>query len=81
MKIKQAVLDQINNVESRRRIAMALEVSDQMFYRHMTQNAEDGTLTKIKALVAISEETGLAVQELLDTKIPPIRFYIKNAKR
>lgn len=66
MKIKRKILNRINNVASRRIISAKLDISDQMLYKHMRQNASDGPLTKMKALMAISEEAGIDVNQALE---------------
>lgn len=66
MKVKQSILDKINNVDSRRRISEKLGIGDQMLYKHITANVPDGSLTKMKALLAISEETGIAINKILE---------------
>ena len=66
MKVKQEILDQVNNVPSRRRISEKLGIGDQMLYKHLLANNSNGALTKMKALVAISEETGIAVDQILE---------------
>lgn len=66
MKVKQTILDRVNNVASRRVISEKLDIGDQMLYLHMKKNAADGPLTKMKALLAISEETGVPVEEILE---------------
>lgn len=66
MKVRQSILDQINNVESRRKIGERLGIADQMVYIHIKKNAVDGPLTKMKALQAISEVTEIPVMEILE---------------
>lgn len=66
MKVKQEILDRINNVASRRVIAEKLDIGDQMLYKHIKANSEDGPLTKMIALLAISEETSVPVTGILD---------------
>lgn len=66
MKIKTTILKQINNVESRRRISEKLSIGDQMLSIHIRNNRSNGRLTKMDALKAISEETGTAVQDIIE---------------
>lgn len=73
MKVKQTILDQINNVASRRRISTKLDIGDQMLYKHIKTNADDGPLTKMKAIICISEETGVDVSEILEDEIIIVR--------
>jgi len=69
MKIKQTILDQINNVESRRGISEKLGIGDQMLYKHIKTNSDDGPLTKMIALMAISEETGIPIDQVLEQEV------------
>lgn len=66
MKVKQKVLDIVNNVESRKRISDDLKIGDQMLYKHMNQNKENGRLTKMDALIAISKESKIPVAKILE---------------
>lgn len=65
MKIKQSVLDQIKG-NSRLRLALALNCSEQWIIKLMEKNQPNGPLTLIAALNAISEETGLTQDEILE---------------
>lgn len=69
MKIKQTIIDQINNVDSRKRICNVLPMSDQMLYKHLSANTDNGRLTKMDALMAISKETGTAVDQLCEESV------------
>lgn len=73
MKVKQKILVLINNVASRRRIGEKLNIGDQMLYKHIKTNAEDGPLTKMKAVLAISEECGVKVDQVLEEKLTTVR--------
>lgn len=66
MKIKKTILLKINNVRARKRICNDLGIGDQMLYKHIVANKEDGRLTKMDALKAISKETGIAISEIVD---------------
>lgn len=66
MKLRQEILDQVNNVECRRRISEKLAIGDQMLYLHMKANKSNGRLTKMDALTAIAGETLVPVTELLE---------------
>jgi hypothetical protein len=66
MKIKQTILDLVDNPQARTRIALALVVGEQMIAIHMRQNKENGRLTKMDALMAISKETGVRIEDLLE---------------
>ena len=67
MKLKQEIIDRLNNPPTRRRISAKLKsCGDQAIYKHLRGNSENGRLTKMDALKAIAEETGLSIDELLD---------------
>jgi hypothetical protein len=67
MKLKQEIVDRLNNPPTRRRISAKLKsCGDQAIYKHLRGNSENGRLTKMDALKAIAEETGLSIDELLD---------------
>lgn len=68
MKVKQEILNRINNVASRKRIldSMDTEFGDQALYKQIKDNSNDGPLTKMKALIAISEVTGVPVDKILE---------------
>lgn len=60
------VLDIVNNVDSRKRISDDLKIGDQMLYKHMNQNKENGRLTKMDALIAISKESKIPIDKILE---------------
>ena len=67
MKLKQEIIDRLNNPPTRRRISAKLKsCGDQAIYKHLRGNAENGRLTKMDALRAIAEETGLSIDDLLE---------------
>lgn len=59
MKLKTEIIEQVQNVPSRRRIGEKLDVSDLVMYRLFRENKENGRLTKMDALVAIGAEIGI----------------------
>jgi hypothetical protein len=69
MKIKQHILDSINNPQSRTRIAMALKIGEQAIANACRANDPNGTLTKYAALEVISEETGKTIDKILDRTV------------
>lgn len=69
MKVKQSVLDKVNNVDSRKRISDKLKIGDQMLYKHINNNKENGRLTKMDALIAISEESKIPVSKILESEV------------
>jgi hypothetical protein len=66
MKIKKTILVKINNVRARKKICNDLGIGDQMLYKHIVANKENGRLTKLDALKAISKETGFAIRDIVD---------------
>lgn len=66
MKVKQSILDKINNPNSRVNIAQKLECGEQAVAVQMRHNYPDGRLTKMDALKAISEEAGCGIDEILE---------------
>jgi hypothetical protein len=66
MKIKKIILWKINNVDSRKRICNDLNVSDQMLYKHIKANKDNGRLTKLDALRSISKETGATIEDIVE---------------
>jgi hypothetical protein len=66
MKIKQWIVDKINNPMARTRLALALEIGEATVAVHIRGNADNGRLTKMDALKAISAETGVDVGEILE---------------
>lgn len=72
MKIKQSVLDQINNPQSRNRLGSKLGTGEQAIYRQLKENNPNGRLTKMDALEAISEETGLPIDQILEESAEPV---------
>ncbi|HYC30545.1 MAG TPA: hypothetical protein VEB42_17035 [Chitinophagaceae bacterium] len=67
MKLKKEIVDKLNNPPTRRRISAKLKsCGDQAIYKHLRGNSDNGRLTKMDALKAIAEETGLTVDQLLE---------------
>jgi hypothetical protein len=70
MKLKQNIVDQINSPEPRKRIAAKLPgTGEQALYYLLKRNMDNGRLTKMDALLAIAEETGIhELGNLLDSE-------------
>lgn len=66
MKIKQAIIDQINNPQCRNRIGSVIGIGEQTVYQHMRANKSKGRLTWMDALEAISKETGVSVTDICE---------------
>lgn len=69
MKIKQKILNKINNTKSRMRIALDLGVDSQAIYVLLRANSENGRLTKMDALLAISKECDIPVMDILEGQV------------
>lgn len=66
MKIKQKILDKIDTPLVRNRIAQKLMCGEQNLAGQMRRNISNGRLTKMDALIAISEEVGCQVTDVLE---------------
>ena len=64
MRLTQTALNKIT-VKTRVLIALALDLSEQTVNRYLTQNREDGPITRVTALKIIQEETGLTQDQIL----------------
>lgn len=69
MKVKQEILDRVNNTEKRVLIAQELKVGEQMVQSHMRRNANNGRMTKMDFLQAISKVSGIPVDEILEKEV------------
>lgn len=66
MKIRNTIIELINNPHSRTRIASDLKCGEQSVYLHIKRNSPNGRLTKMDALQAISKETNIQLTEILE---------------
>lgn len=66
MKVKQEILDLINNPGARTRIAFAVGGGENNISLLIRRNSVDGQLTKWKFLKAIEKETGIAIDQILE---------------
>lgn len=66
MKIKQTILDLVDNPLSRTRIAVDLKVGEQTVALQMRNNSENGRMTKMDFLMAISKEAGVPVDQVIE---------------
>lgn len=69
MKIKSEVLEIINSPAKRSEIAAELGLGEQNIYRQLKANEDNGPLTKMKALEAISKISGVGVLEILEEAV------------
>jgi len=73
MKVKKEILEKIDNPRSRTRIALRLGCGEQNVANLIRKNFENGALTKMIALKAIAEETGLSLDEILEETNKDVR--------
>ncbi|MBN8852267.1 MAG: hypothetical protein BGO55_00790 [Sphingobacteriales bacterium 50-39] len=66
MKVKQKILDVIDNPIIRTSIAGELRVGEQTVAIHMRRNASNGRMTKMDFLQAISRVASVGVDEILE---------------
>lgn len=66
MKIKQKILDKIDSPLVRSKLAVQLKCGEQNLAVQMRKNISNGRLTKMDALIAISEEVGCSVTDILE---------------
>lgn len=66
MKLTDKAITEIKEPAVRRRLADALDCTDQTIVRYIKENEFNGDLTKAAALKVISEETGLPSSEILE---------------
>lgn len=72
MKIKQSILDKVDNPQSRTRIAMDLKLGEQSVALQMRLNSHDGRMTKMDYLMAIAKEVGIGVSEILEEEMSTV---------
>lgn len=66
MKLKQEIINKVNNPASRARMGLVLGCGDQMLYIHLKENKDNGRLTKMDALQAIAKEAQIEIDEILE---------------
>lgn len=69
MKIRRDIMEKIDNPLSRTKIAMALGQGEQSIASACRLNQDNGTLTKWAALQVISEETRMAIADILEDSV------------
>lgn len=69
MKLRQEILDKIDNPQTRTAIASELLCGEQNIAVHLRRNADNGRMTKMDALQAISKVAGISVGEILEESI------------
>lgn len=68
MKLKAQVIEMLKDTGTRSSLAAKLDCGDQVIYVHLKDNKENGRLTKMDALTAISEITGVDILEILESE-------------
>lgn len=68
MKVKQEILDQINNVKTRMAIANRLGTGEQNIVLAMRRNSPNGRMTKMDFLKAVEAELNIPVGEILEVE-------------
>lgn len=66
MKIKKRIINKIDTPQVRTKIAQILGCGEQAIAVQLRRNGANGRLTKMDALQAISEVTGVPVTEICD---------------
>lgn len=66
MKVKQKILDEINTPQVRTQIAVLVKTGENNVAIAMRRNADNGRMTKMDFLQAISQVSGIAVGEILE---------------
>lgn len=69
MKVKQSILDVINNPSARTRIAFDIKTGENNVAIIIRKNSEDGPMTKMRFLKAVEKETGVPIAELLEEEV------------
>jgi hypothetical protein len=70
MTLTETALNAVNKTEIRLKLALALKKTEQAIIRYITNNEDDGPLTKAIVQQLIKKETGLTDAEILtDDKV------------
>lgn len=64
--LKQSVIDALNNVPTRRQLAIKLNRGEQIVYKHTYKNKPNNRLTKADAVEYISEILNIPVAEVCE---------------
>lgn len=66
MKVKQEILEIIDNPVARTRIALDLHIGEQAVAFQVKANRDNGRMTRMDFLMAIAKETGKSIDEILE---------------
>jgi hypothetical protein len=69
MKLTEIAIEKLNTVENRLKLALFLAVTEQSVIRYITQNIEDGPLTREYVKPFISKLAGLTESQLLEERV------------
>lgn len=69
MKVKQEILDLVDNPQKRTEIAGELKIGEQAVAWNMRRNSDNGRMTKMDFLEAISKVSGIPVSEILEEEV------------
>lgn len=69
MRLTDSAIAIIKEPAARRKLAEALDCTDQTITRYIKENEDNGGLTKAAALKVISEETGLSNEQILEEEV------------
>lgn len=66
MKVRQKILDKVNNPKTRTAIALEVGVGEQAVALQMRLNSDNGRMTKMDFLQAISKVSGVPADKILE---------------
>ncbi len=69
MQLTEIGIQKLNTVENRLKLGLFLGITEQSVIRYITNNTEDGPLTRQYVKPYICDLTGLTESELLEEKI------------
>jgi hypothetical protein len=66
MTLSPLAIAKINTSDTRLKLALRLHVTEKSIIDYIKSNKNNGSLTKVSALIVIKEETGLTEEEILN---------------
>lgn len=67
VRLRNTVIDRIKRPDVRRKLAEALNCTDQTVIRHINNNDANGELTKLAALTVIEDELGTPMKSIIES--------------